>query len=501
MPYLQFIGRRVADSCVVPLLAHYDTAVDTNVAPYYLYVAAGGPSFSGYDISSTAQFGAGALDVVEGAATEMSVWADSSFNPLAIAFNGNATIEWRMRRPGGLQDTGLGTSESSYFGLELRLSDGDILYLTFGYYGSAFPAQDQGAGLRVFTENGAPASGFPRATGYGWTDSAYHAIRVTLTGGNTVLLHVDGVYKTSITISALATSGVTVDSIAFWGGKTIPTTTDALQFDEVRVLIGRALSTASDYTPEVGPWTDATCDSAAPAEGTPSSLLLKFDSGLLVDQNSTRTNTLTANGSPTAVTTSPQWGSHCAEFNATSNENIDVQSPSDFKATNGEATIDFWFNPTTAGNNTGQGSVLKNALFVTSTSVPIQQHPSSNLHQWWWWNTASGGTFGLSNSGRTVTGITAGVWHHCRVCYYATGEMNIYVDGARLGATTLVAGGPSFDAISIGNQVAAGLPLDGAAALYAWQGRIDSVRIITGTATDPSSAATITVPTADFPNV
>jgi hypothetical protein len=501
MIYIAWIGSVAAYDCKVILLAHYDTAVDENEAPYYLDVTAGGPAFSGYDISSIGKFGAGSLDAQQGAETEMSVWLNSSFDPIDEPFGGDATIEWRMRRPGGLQSTGLGTSESARFSMELHLSNGDILYLTFGYWGSAFPAQDQGAGLRVFTEDGPASSGIYRETGYGWTDSTWHAIRVTLSGGDTVHLHVDGDYKTSVSIGPLATSGVTLDSIVFSAGKTFPTTTDELQIDELRVTLNAALSDATDYVPEVGPWTDETCDSSAPIETPQSSLMLKFDSGLLVDENSTRTNTLTANGSPTAVTTSPQWGTHCAEFNATSNENIDVQSPSDFKATNGEATIDFWFNPTTAGNNTGQGSVLKNALFVTSTSVPIQQHPSSNLHQWWWWNTASGGTFGLSNSGRTVTGITAGVWHHCRVCYYATGEMNIYVDGARLGATTLVAGGPSFDAISIGNQVAAGLPLDGAAALYAWQGRIDSVRIITGTATDPSSAATITVPTADFPNV
>jgi hypothetical protein len=240
---------------------------------------------------------------------------------------------------------------------------------------------------------------------------------------------------------------------------------------------------------------------AAPAApGIPSSLLLKFDSGLLVDQNSTRTNTLTTNGSPTAVTTSPQWGTHCAEFDSTSNENIDIQSPSDFKGTATEATIDFWFKPTTAGGNGGQGSNLRNALFTTSTAVPIQQHPANNLHLWWWWNTANGGTFGLQNSGQTVTGIASGVWHHFRACFYTDSTLSFFVDGALVGVN-VGGGGPPFDACSIGNQVTAGLALDGAAASFAWQGFIDSVRILTGVALDPLTATTITVPAADFPNI
>lgn len=248
--------------------------------------------------------------------------------------------------------------------------------------------------------------------------------------------------------------------------------------------------------------TDGTCfvdtDADLPPSGPASTLLLKFDSGLLVDQNSTRTNTLTSNGTPTAITTDPKWGTHCAEFDSTSNENIDVASPSDFKAASGEATIDFWFKPSTAGSNTNQGSLMRNALFTTATSVPIQQYPVDNTHLWWWWNTANGGTFGLANSGQTVTGITSGVWHHFRACFYTDNTMNFYVDGTRVG-TNLIAGSPAFDAVSIGNQVAAGLALDGAAGSFAWQGSIDSVRILTGTALEPSTATTMTVPTADFP--
>lgn len=236
-----------------------------------------------------------------------------------------------------------------------------------------------------------------------------------------------------------------------------------------------------------------------PEEGTPSSLLLKFDSGLLVDQNSTRTNTLTANGSPTAVTTDKKWGTHSAHFDTTSNENIDVESPSDFRAAGQEATLDFWFNPTTAGTGT-TGAVLRNTLITLATGAPVSQHPSSNVNHYFWWSTSDGGTFGFQNAGRTVTGIAADTWHHCRLCWYADNDLSIFVNGSRVGLRIGV-GTIGFDVISIGNQVTAGLALDGSAASFAWRGFIDSVRMITGTALEPASATTMTVPTADFPNV
>lgn len=230
-----------------------------------------------------------------------------------------------------------------------------------------------------------------------------------------------------------------------------------------------------------------------------SSMLLKFDSGLLVDQNSTRTNTLTANGSPTAVTTDKKWGTHSAHFDTTSNENIDVVSPSDFRSAGQEATLDFWFNPTTAG--TGDGFVLHNTLMAMATGAPVTQTPSGgNLIDYIWWSTSSGGTFGYRNSGRQVTGITAGVWHHCRICWYADDEASFFCDGNRIGARVAI-GADSFDVISIGNQRTASQALDGLAGNYVWQGFIDSVRMITGTALEPATATTMTVPAADFPNV
>ena len=208
---------------------------------------------------------------------------------------------------------------------------------------------------------------------------------------------------------------------------------------------------------------------------------------------------LTSSGSPTAVTTDPKWGTHCAEFNTTSNENIDVASPSDFRAAGQAATLDFWFNPTTAGTNTNQGSTLRNALLTLSTAVPVQLHPSGNTVGFFWWNTADGGTFGFTNTAQTATGVTAGSWHHVRAIWYADNTFNIYLDGTRFFQT--VATTFAFDCVSLGTQVTAALVLDGFAASFAFQGFVDSLRMITGTALDPSSATTITVPAEDFPNI
>jgi hypothetical protein len=477
MPYLPFIGRRVADSCVAPLLAHYDTAVDTNVAPYYLYVAAGGPAFSGYDISTTAQFGAGALDVVEGAATEMSVWLNDDFDPLGIPFDGKATFEWRMRRPGGLQGTGLGTSESSYFGLEMRLSDSDILYLTFGYYGSAFPAQDQGAGLRVFTENGAPASGFPRATGYGWTDSAYHAIRVTLTGGNTVLLHVDGEYKTSITISALPTSGVMVDSIAFWGGKTIPTTTDALQFDEVRVIIGRALSTTSDYTPATGAWLTADCDSdtVPPAAAT---LLLHFEDGdgaTSIADSSAFARTLTGHDGCKVSTTRSKWGTGSLKCVRSSDaKGLQIPYTTDFANTSNQPFwFDFWVyhESQTAG---GAALILTHIGGEDSGNIDMLQvikHSPSNVI----YTRTDTDIFGIDESFPYANPLTANTWHHVAYGFDGTNQMR-FVDGVLAFSQARSVGANARQRLVIGGQPSGtNETADGTTTIY-----IDEYRFLLG---------------------
>lgn len=466
MIYIPWFGG--TPPCNVICLCHFDEFPLVNEAAYPFF---NDPSL--YYSLTTGEFSS-ALAIIG---------FDSGLTPFVIAgldkrFNHDITIEFRVRRPG----SAIAFFEYTTSG---NVTD-NVMQFGFGYFsGTSFE------GLVV--DN---ASGTPETIAASVGDGDYHAVAIVCDNG-VVLLFVDGILVGSCALPSH--SGGRIASFQFWLQNN-GSPGEEIDIDELRVTINEARYTG-DYTPATGPWLTAVCDSGTeepPPSGPASTLLLKFDSGLLVDQNSTRTNTLTSNGTPTAITTDPKWGTHCAEFDSTSNENIDVASPSDFKAASGEATIDFWFKPSTAGSNTNQGSLMRNALFTTATSVPIQQYPIDNTHLWWWWNTANGGTFGLANSGQTVTGITSGVWHHFRACFYTDNTMNFYVDGTRVG-TNLIAGSAAFDAVSIGNQVAAGLALDGAAGSFAWQGSIDSVRILTGTALEPSTATTMTVPTADFP--
>lgn len=493
MPYIQFISSAAIANpdCLVVFLSHFEDYPPTNEAPFVgLSFGGGGPV--------TGAFGSGV-------GTTGGVVTDEFIPSPELPFNGDITVEYRLSRVGGFGGLDAGGTQN-WNGLDIPFTiNGDTFFIDFGTFGSAYP-YNGGTPFNGFAVGMyGPSTGstfqisiFDNATDW-WTDDAPHAVAFALHDSN-VKCFVDGVLVGSVATPQPVHSGsVSYFGYTLWAADYA---TDTLMLDEMRITLNEARYTG-DYTPATGPWLTADCDSdtEAPPSGPASTLLLKFDSGLLVDQNSTRVNTLTTSGSPTAVTTSPQWGTHCAEFNSISNENIDVQSPGDFKAANGEATIDFWFNPTTAGDHSSVGVALRNALFTTSTAVPVQQTPSNNVHLWWWWNTSFGGWFGLQNSGWYATGVTAGVWHHVRVCFYTTGELSFWLDGSLVGGTPVTAGAPSFDAVSIGNQVAAGLATDGSANSYAWQGRIDSVRILTGTATDPKTAPTITVPAADFDNV
>ena len=224
------------------------------------------------------------------------------------------------------------------------------------------------------------------------------------------------------------------------------------------------------------------------------SLLMRFESGLLVDENTIQTNTFGSTGSPVRSTTSPQWGTGSGEINETTNQqSFYAQAPTNFRASGAAATLDLWVYPISQGNAGGGTASLRNVFLTLATDPVIDLNPSSNVVFYLRWIADSGGEIVFAGGGSATA--AANTWHHVRMCWDSSGQLQAWVDGTRFVNTAT--GGSVFSVISVGNQKTAGLELDGDAGDHLTRCRVDSIRMTTGVAR--STGSTITVPTEDFP--
>jgi hypothetical protein len=260
----------VDDGCEVIVLASFDVRPFVNEAPYFLNdPGIYDPSL--YELTADSMFGAGAMACIGSdiGGWNMEIFIDDiDFEYPHISFNGKVTIEWRMRRPGGMQGTGLGNSESSAVFFWIYTESLNDLYVQFGHRGTDFT--NPGTGFQVWTDDeGAPTSVITS----GWTDDSYHVMAVCV-NVDVAYLFQDGVLIGSRSLpNPLNTVGEYCNGCNINLFKTFPATTDEVDIDEVRIMINRSLYT-TDYAVEFGAWIDDACDSDVEA---PTVDLLNFD--------------------------------------------------------------------------------------------------------------------------------------------------------------------------------------------------------------------------------
>jgi hypothetical protein len=229
-------------------------------------------------------------------------------------------------------------------------------------------------------------------------------------------------------------------------------------------------------------------------------LLARFESSVTQDENTHWTNTAVTSGTPTQDTTIFKWGAAAIDINAVSTNEWAgwvAQGTDKFRAASNAATLDVWFYPVDDGTGgSSSPSTLRHAIVTMTTNGNAPAlNPVDNIALYLWWHEGSGGTLGLQNSGQLVTGIAANTWHHVRLCWTAANGLQGWCDGARfINLTTGI--NQDVKGVYLGNQRTAGIALDGFAGSFLTKAKFDSLRIITGVATD--TGATITVPTADF---
>lgn len=229
-------------------------------------------------------------------------------------------------------------------------------------------------------------------------------------------------------------------------------------------------------------------------------LLLRFEGGVTTDENTSRSNTITTNGTPTQSSTSPQFGTYSCDINnASADENIQITGSNFRASTTGSFTLEFWLYPISEGTSQSSGGAfLLHAVAAICTSSPVTGSNYADFG-YFWWNAASGGTLGLANAGTPATGVSANTWHHIAyVVDMAAGagnERQVYVDGVRFKQLSNVVA--NFNTLYFGNMGYGASLSSGLWANYLTQCRIDSVRFTDGVAR--YTGASFTVPATDFP--
>jgi len=182
-----------------------------------------------------------------------------------------------------------------------------------------------------------------------------------------------------------------------------------------RVVIGTAVYTSSFIPP-----TQTLGNYSATY---PSSLLLNFNNGGIVDQHST--NVLETVGNAQLSTSVKKYNVASMSFNATTQSLNMLSSTPNFAFGTGDFTVEFWINFTNTSNR--QDIVWLSVTGSTSDRMGII-----------WNNTAGNLTYYISptvsNAINATWSPSAGIWYHIALTR-ASGSSKIFINGTQTGST------------------------------------------------------------------
>ena len=350
--------------------------------------------------------------------------------------------------------------------------------------------------FRVAAINALGVGGYTAAT------SSVTPVTGTPPGTPTSLAVTAGNAQASLTWSAPASSGTTAisdyfvqyssDSGANWSSfsHTASTATSS-------VVTGLTNGTAYVFRVAAvssigaGSYTSAS-SSVTPVAVTPDanfanvSLLLHGDgTGSTIVDSSATPKTVTAYGSATQSATQSQWGGKSFAFDGTTNCYLQSAANAAFDFGSSDMTIEFWFR----SSQTTANATLMNREWGSSPYTggwTVLMNGPSNGPAIYWADSSTSVVF-MSSS---LTTHRDGQWHHFAWSRSGTTH-SMYLDGTRIATATSSINFGTGKQLTIGSDQTFG-------GRY-FNGFIDDIRITKGTAR--YTGATITVPTAAFPDV
>lgn len=234
--------------------------------------------------------------------------------------------------------------------------------------------------------------------------------------------------------------------------------------------------------------------------GPASVSLMRFEDagGLLIDTASLRSNTWVADGSPSLDTSTPMWGAKCLSIDAVDVYEDIYTTGANFKAAAATPfTAEGWIYPLTHGTAIGSvGAFFRHAFFCLSDAYPVTPTTSTI---WLWWVNAGTPTIGIQNAGGDggVCSVTPSAWSHWHISFDGT-NLHVGANGTRYKNLDF-SGGYQFNTIWLGNMGQPGAIGDGQWDSRLWTGKLDSFRLVVGTAL--YTGATYTVPSTDFADI